>query len=372
MWCRQHTEKAEDVSQVRAMRISWRSWWRSCPAGRPLLPPSSESSRASAGCRTLTSRTVCIRERLTRSALTPETGHAELSACSHWSGALCRGLAPWESESDTSAEQTSSASTHAIRDRLTWGVQRWGGYCVSPVQRPRHHASEDLCWQLHPEQLQLAPGAMGLVTALTSIPIEAERHPLTISGKSQCNRVFIIGERAPPADCTLRGSSEMPSPWGASQHHAWLGENFQMYWRHFLPNTHIEAGACPMQARSLWREGQDTSARQLTLQGEALVRCGKPHDSRQVEVILSVIHWSFPMLLGPCALPWEQGLQMTAYEELRPLKSSVFCVPQQASRLRRARSTMCWSTSPAARASGQGAAAAARPTLAHGCSWIAQ
>lgn len=54
-----------------------------------------------------------------------------------------------------------------------------------PVQRPRHAVREDLCWQLHPEQLQLAPGAMGLVTALTSIPIEAERHLLTIPGTAQ-------------------------------------------------------------------------------------------------------------------------------------------------------------------------------------------
>ena len=40
-----------------------------------------------------------------------------------------------------------------------------------------------------------------------------------------------------------------------------------------------------MQARSLWREGQATSARQLTLLKEALVRCGKPHDTHQMKVI---------------------------------------------------------------------------------------
>ena len=57
-----------------------------------------------------------------------------------------------------------------------------------------------------------------------------------------------------------------------------------------------------MQARSLWREGQDTSARQLTLQREALVRCGKPHDTPPVKVNLSVIH-------GPslCAFPESKG-----------------------------------------------------------------
>ena len=41
-------------------------------------------------------------------------------------------------------------------------------------------ASGELCWQLHPEQLQLAPAAAGLVRALTSIPIEAEDHSLEI------------------------------------------------------------------------------------------------------------------------------------------------------------------------------------------------
>ena len=60
---------------------------------------------------------------------------------------------------------------------------------LRPVQRSRHAASGDLCWQLHPEQLQLAPGAMGLVTALTSIPIEAERHPLIMPGKAQVDEM---------------------------------------------------------------------------------------------------------------------------------------------------------------------------------------
>ena len=42
-------------------------------------------------------------------------------------------------------------------------------------------ARDELCWQLHPEQLQLAPAAAGLVRTLTSIPIEAEERSLRIS-----------------------------------------------------------------------------------------------------------------------------------------------------------------------------------------------
>ena len=42
-------------------------------------------------------------------------------------------------------------------------------------------ASDELCWQLHPEQLQLAPAAAGLVRTLTSIPIEAEERSLRVS-----------------------------------------------------------------------------------------------------------------------------------------------------------------------------------------------
>ena len=87
---------------------------------------------------------------------------------------------------------------------------------LCPVQRRRHAASEDLCWQLHPEQLQLAPGAMGLVTALTSIPIEAERHLLTVPGIAHSNSVTISRDRAHPVDCMLRGSTEMWLPRGAS------------------------------------------------------------------------------------------------------------------------------------------------------------
>ena len=74
---------------------------------------------------------------------------------------------------------------HAVRDSSHEECSTEVGVVLCPVQRPRHATSEDLCWQLHPEQLQLAPGAMGLVTALTSIPIEAERHPLTIPGSAQ-------------------------------------------------------------------------------------------------------------------------------------------------------------------------------------------
>ena len=44
-----------------------------------------------------------------------------------------------------------------------------------------------------------------------------------------------------------------------------------------------------MQAKSLWREGQGTSARQFTLQGGASVRCGKPHDTRQVKVSVLLV-----------------------------------------------------------------------------------
>ena len=40
--------------------------------------------------------------------------------------------------------------------------------------------SDELCWQLHPEQLQLAPAAAGLVRALSSIPIEAGEHSLRL------------------------------------------------------------------------------------------------------------------------------------------------------------------------------------------------
>ena len=88
---------------------------------------------------------------------------------------------------------------------------------LCPVQRPRHAAGENLCCQLHPEQLQLAPGAMGLVTALTSIPIEAERHPLTIPGKKQSNVMTTSRDRSFPVDCMLRGSTRVLPTRGASR-----------------------------------------------------------------------------------------------------------------------------------------------------------
>ena len=80
---------------------------------------------------------------------------------------------------------------------------------LHPVQRPGQAASEDLCWQLHPEQLQLAPGAMGLVTALTSIPIEAERHPLTIPGIALLDTMTASSDKALPEKRSLRGSFEV-------------------------------------------------------------------------------------------------------------------------------------------------------------------
>lgn len=51
------------------------------------------------------------------------------------------------------------------------------------------YSRDELCWQLHPEQLQLAPAAHDLVTALISIPREAEMRLPTILGlilPSQC------------------------------------------------------------------------------------------------------------------------------------------------------------------------------------------
>ena len=88
---------------------------------------------------------------------------------------------------------------------------------LCPVQRPKHAASEDLCWQLHPEQLQLASGAMGLVTALTSIPIEADRHLLTIPGIAHINTMTLSRDKSVPEDCILRGSSPLLSSQGSSQ-----------------------------------------------------------------------------------------------------------------------------------------------------------
>ena len=45
----------------------------------------------------------------------------------------------------------------------------------------RGQARDELCWQLHPEQLQLAPAAAGLVSALTEVPIEADRQSLRLA-----------------------------------------------------------------------------------------------------------------------------------------------------------------------------------------------
>ena len=53
--------------------------------------------------------------------------------------------------------------------------------CLPCCAQGRSQASDALCWQLQPEQLQLAPAAAGLVSALTEVPIEADRQSLRLA-----------------------------------------------------------------------------------------------------------------------------------------------------------------------------------------------
>ena len=68
-----------------------------------------------------------------------------------------------------------------IRGRIEAHVWELCLDCLPCCVQGRSQARDALCWQLHPEQLQLAPAAAGLVSALTEVPIEADGQSLRLT-----------------------------------------------------------------------------------------------------------------------------------------------------------------------------------------------
>jgi hypothetical protein len=71
----------------------------------------------------------------------------------------------------------------SMKMRVEVEAHAWelGLECLPWCVQGRVQVSNKLCWQLHPEQLQLAPAAAGLVSALTEAPIEADRQSMRLA-----------------------------------------------------------------------------------------------------------------------------------------------------------------------------------------------
>ena len=186
--------------QALAMYTSWRSWLHWSPAEEQPLKRCSRPGLMSAACQHLTSTPLTrYPSTCTKAAFFYQLVNGTLKRVSQKGNPEHVVLALW---------QLRASESHR-RSKVLRALQGPG------------QTSDELCWQLHPEQLQLAPAAAGLVRTLTSVPVEAEERSLRITPLSgthqQASHVLIqvaampYGKSLDAGACVVWGGAQMNS-----------------------------------------------------------------------------------------------------------------------------------------------------------------